>query len=50
MMSKKKYYKKKKGDCPCCGWQGHPRFVGLRRWLGIKREGFREFLDERWDV
>ena len=40
-MNKKDYYKKKHGDCPCCGWQGHVNY-NMRAWLG-----HRERLSEK---
>lgn len=38
-MSKKKYYRKRHSDCPCCGWQGHVR-NNTRKWLSYKRGAF----------
>lgn len=35
-MTKKKYYRKRHRDCPCCGWQGHV-LNNSRKWLAHKR-------------
>jgi len=34
-ITKKDYYKKKKNDCPCCGWHGMSE-TNRRKWLATK--------------
>jgi len=46
-ITKKAYYKKKKTDCPCCGWHGMSE-TNRRKWLASKNTN--KLIEEELEI